>query len=214
MTDPALVGPRDVAGAGRMDGGELQTVREFLGLTIESLAGMLRVNPRTIRSWEAGRDPIPARIRDEVALIEAMTAQAVTELVDALRRDPVVAVYRRDEDMHASRPDTAHLPARWWRHVVARAAHEVPGVKIVKHRNKEELIAAAREKGLYPPENATGKHPQWYSDVSRKIDDHWEAAMAAVEGDQIGVFDNENKQYLLTPQFFNDQIAKGGARRR
>lgn len=24
-----------------------------------------------------------------------------------------------------------------------------------KYRNKEELIAAAREKGLYPPENAT-----------------------------------------------------------
>ncbi|EHI13154.1 hypothetical protein [Mycolicibacterium thermoresistibile] len=85
-------------------------------------------------SWEAGRDPIPARIRDEVEQIEAITAQAVTELVDALRRDPVVAVYRRDEDMHASRPDTGHLPARWWRHVVARAAHEVPGVEIVTWR--------------------------------------------------------------------------------
>lgn len=117
-----------------MNGGELQTVREFLGLTIESLAGMLRVNPRTIRSWESGRDPIPERIRDEIAEIEAITAQAVTELVDALRRDPVVAVYRRDEDMHASRPDTGHLPARWWRHVVARAAHEVPGVEIVTWR--------------------------------------------------------------------------------
>ncbi|MGV0653759.1 DUF1870 family protein [Mycolicibacterium thermoresistibile] len=105
-----------------------------MGLTIESLAGMLRVNPRTIRSWEAGRDPIPERIRDEVEQIEAITAQAVTELVDALRRDPVVAVYRRDEDMHAARPDTAHLPARWWRHVVARAAHEVPGVEIVTWR--------------------------------------------------------------------------------
>lgn len=40
------------------------------------------------------------------------------------------ASYRRDEDMHAARPDTAHLPARWWRHVVARAAHEVQGVVI------------------------------------------------------------------------------------
>src|SRR5690606_31946526 len=115
---------------------ELQTVREFLGLTIESLAGMLRVNPRTIRSWEAGRDPIPERIRDEIAEIEAMTARAVGELVDALQnaRNPAVVVYRRDEDMHAERPDMAHLPARWWRHVVARAAHEVPGVEIVTWR--------------------------------------------------------------------------------
>ena len=115
-----------------MDGGELQMIREYLGLTIDSLAGMLAVNPRTVRSWEAGRDPIAERIRGEIEQIEAMTAAAVGELVDALNdaRDPVVLVYRRDEDMHAARPDTAHLPARWWRHVVARACHEVPGVII------------------------------------------------------------------------------------
>lgn len=116
----------------RMDGGELQMVREYLGLTIEAMAGMLRVNPRTVRSWESGRDLIPERIREEVEHVEAMTAQSVGELVDALNdaRDPAVVVYRRDEDMHAAWPDTAHLPARWWRHVVARACHEVPGVVV------------------------------------------------------------------------------------
>lgn len=135
--------PRDTAGVSpRMDGGELQTIREFLGLTIDALAGMLRnrdgapVNPRTVRAWESGRDLIPESVREQVEAIEAMTAQAVGELVDALRdaRDPAVVVYRRDEDMHAERPDMAHLPARWWRHVVARAAHEVPGVEIVTWR--------------------------------------------------------------------------------
>ena len=133
MTDSALVGPRATAGAGRMDGGELQTVREFLGLTIESLAGMLQVNPRTVRSWEAGRDPIPERIRAEVEQIEQLTAQAVGELVEALRnaRDPAVLVHRSDEEFRAAHPDRAYLPARWWRHVVARAVHEVPGVEIV-----------------------------------------------------------------------------------
>ena len=116
----------------RMDGGELQTVREYLGLTLESLAGILRVNPRTVRAWEAGRDPIPDRIREEVEAVEAMTAAAVGELVTALSdsADPAVGVYRRDEDMHAARPDTAHLPARWWRMVVARACEEVPGVVV------------------------------------------------------------------------------------
>lgn len=117
----------------RMDGGELQTVREYLGLTIESLAGILGVNPRTVRSWEAGRDPIPERIRVEVEAVEQSTAEAVGELAAALHdaRDVSVRVYRRDEDMWAARPDTAHLPARWWRHVVARACEEVPGVVIV-----------------------------------------------------------------------------------
>jgi hypothetical protein len=135
VTDPHGDNPRDTAGLRRMDGGELQTVREYLGLTIESLASMLRVNPRTVRSWEAGRDPIPERIRVEVEQIESMTAAAVGELVEALNaaRDPAVVVYRRDEDMHAARPDIAHLPARWWRHVVARAAHDVPGVELVGH---------------------------------------------------------------------------------
>ena len=116
----------------RMDGGELQMVREYLGLTLESLAAMLAVNPRTLRSWESGRDPVPERIREEVERVEAMTAAAVGELVDALgdARDPAVVVYRRDADMHTARPDAAHLPARWWRHVVARACHEVPGVAV------------------------------------------------------------------------------------
>ncbi|WP_044109875.1 DUF1870 family protein [Mycobacterium canetti] len=124
--------PRDTAGVARMNGGELQMVREYLGLTIESLAGMLQVNPRTVRAWEAGRDLIPERVREEVETLEAMTAAAVGELVDALHdaRDPAVVVYRRDEDMHAARPGTEHLPARWWRHVVARACHEVPGVEV------------------------------------------------------------------------------------
>lgn len=53
----------------------------------------------------------------------------VGELVDALNDAPRVVVYRSDEAMHAARPDIAHLPARWWRHVVARACQEVPGVQ-------------------------------------------------------------------------------------
>lgn len=117
----------------RMDPGELQMVREYLGLTIEALAGMLGVNPRTVRSWEAGRDPIPERIRLDVERVEAMTAEAVGELVAALNdaRNPAVQVYRTDKAMHTARPGMDHLPARWWRHVVARACHEVPGVEIV-----------------------------------------------------------------------------------
>jgi len=115
-----------------MTGGELQTVREYLGLTHDALAGILGVNPRTVRSWESGRDRIPERVREEVERIESDTAAAVGELVAALgdMRDPAVAVYRTDEDLHAARPGLEHLTARWWRHVVARTVTEVPGVVI------------------------------------------------------------------------------------
>lgn len=120
----------------RMDPGEFQAVREYLGLTTEALAGMLGVRHDTVRRWESGRDPIPTRVREEVEQIEEYTAAAVGELVAALRdaRDPAVIVYRTDAAMHAARPDTAHLPARWWRHVVMRAVEQVPGVEIVTAR--------------------------------------------------------------------------------
>lgn len=116
----------------RMDPGELQAVREYLGLTTETLAAMLGVRHDTVRRWESGRDPIPGRVRAEVEAVEESTARSVGELVDALRdaRDPAVVVYRTDAQMHAARPDVAHLPARWWRHVVLRAVSEVPGVQI------------------------------------------------------------------------------------
>ena len=116
----------------RMTGGELQTVREYLGLTLDALAGILGVRPDTVRRWESGREAVPYRVGDEVAVIENATAAAVDELVRALHdaRDPAVVVYRTDAELHAARPDTAHLTARWWRHVVARAAEDVPGVII------------------------------------------------------------------------------------
>lgn len=136
MTRESITGGRGTiapAAAGRMDPGELQTIREYLGLTTDGLAAMLSVRHDTLRRWESGRDPIPHRVREEVEQIEAYTATAVGELVAALHDavDPAVRVYRTDEAMHTTRPDLAHLPARWWRHVVARAVHEVPGVEIV-----------------------------------------------------------------------------------
>ncbi|ROR97772.1 uncharacterized protein DUF1870 [Salana multivorans] len=116
----------------RMTAGELQTVREYLGLTTDALAGILGVRPDTVRRWESGRDPIPHRVREEVEEVEAFTASIAGEVVAALhdQATPAVLVYRTDREMHAARPDTAHLTARWWRHVVARAAHEIPGLVI------------------------------------------------------------------------------------
>lgn len=123
----------------RMTGGELQTVREYLGLGRPDLGALLAspatgrpVAEDTLRKWEVGKDPIPYRVRAEVEQIEAATAAAVDDLVRALSdaRDPAVVVYRSDSELHAARPDMSHLPARWWRHVVARAVHEVPGVVI------------------------------------------------------------------------------------
>lgn len=118
----------------RLSPAELRVVREYLGLTLESLAGMLDVRPDTVRKWEYGRAPIPYRIREDLEKIEAYTATAVGEMVTALQdaRDPAVLVPMTDEQLHDARPDMAHLPARWYRHVIARAVHEVPGVELTQ----------------------------------------------------------------------------------
>jgi DNA-binding XRE family transcriptional regulator len=133
----------------RMTGGELQTVREYLGLTTEAMAGILGVRHDTVRRWESGRERVPERVRSEVEQVEADTAGAVGELVAALQdaRDPAVVVYRTDADLHAARPDVAHLTARWWRHVVARACTEVPGVEVGTRAELEMCDACQRLNG-------------------------------------------------------------------
>lgn len=73
----------------------------------------------------------------------------------------------------------------------------------------------------WPPANDPSHHdtPRFYMDESRNYADPWEAGQAALEGDQIGVYDlsgdwseQGKPSSVLTNQFINDQIAKGGAR--
>ncbi len=52
----------------------MRAAREYLGLTGGHFAKMLCVNPRTVRSWEQGRDPARGRIRPEAAELRVGTA--------------------------------------------------------------------------------------------------------------------------------------------
>jgi hypothetical protein len=61
----------------------------------------------------------------------------------------------------------------------------------------------------------------FYNDISRRHDDPWDAAQAAVSGDQLGVYDldgmydqQQEPSAVDTPAFLHDQIAKGGRRDR
>ncbi|GAA4707524.1 hypothetical protein APR04_003814 [Promicromonospora umidemergens] len=115
-----------------MPAGELRVIREWLGLSTVTLARLLEVRPDSVRRWETGRERVPERVRQEIESIEAVTTDAVGQLITELEsaRDAVVVVYRDTEDMPADRPDVARFGAPWWRHVVARAVHDVPGVVV------------------------------------------------------------------------------------
>lgn len=123
--------PDDMPEDERMTGAELRVIREYLGLTGDWLAQHLQVNPRTVRSWEQGRDPIPDGVRLEVEHMEAVTAEFVGAIVAQLLDipDPLVVVYRSDVEYQAAHPEQP-WPASWHRAVIARVAHEVPALRI------------------------------------------------------------------------------------
>lgn len=107
--------------------GWIQSAREAHGLTVDQFADMLGVNPRTVRAWEAGRDPIPYRVPGQVreALVDPTDRIVAALIADDLEAVPI---YRDDDTLRASVhgvPDFAG--ARWWRHVAWRV-HKATGV--------------------------------------------------------------------------------------
>lgn len=111
---------------------ELHVVREWLGLDLDDLARVLGVGERTTRRWQSGAYPIPDGVRQDIERVEQVAADAVERGVRALHdaADQVIYVYRSDEEYWAARPDDHPYPARFHRAVVARIAHEVPGLEI------------------------------------------------------------------------------------
>lgn len=115
-----------------MTDAELRVVREHLGLAAEDVALLLGVALRTVRRWEAGDSPVPEGVREEVERWEQSTAAQVGQHVEAVSAmsDPAVVTYRSDGDYWRAQPQMEPWPARWHRAMVARVAHEVPGLVI------------------------------------------------------------------------------------
>lgn len=122
-----------IAGPDRMDGGELQSLREFLGLTHDQLAARVvnahgrAVNPRTLRDFEAGKSPVPASVRDQVEDLVADTDLIAVEVADRIidGRLDEIQVWRSDEDFRAAHPQYRSWPARWWRQLVVRVVADL-----------------------------------------------------------------------------------------
>jgi transcriptional regulator with XRE-family HTH domain len=127
---------------------EVRTAREHLGLTGDKLAEKLGVNPRTLRSWEQGRDPIPGRIRPEIAELKAATDAAVAKLVAGLEDsdDNTLITYRNDDEYKAWASGTSWSEgwhgwsASWHRQVCARVAAQT-GARIDYAETEEDETA-------------------------------------------------------------------------
>lgn len=113
----------------RMTGAEFAAHRHLIGLTLDELASILGVNPRTVRAWEAERDPIPPRVPDELdALIVEHTALA--QEVAAAGSMQIVRAKRDDQD----RPRGWHVTA------AARATAINPGLRVEWIEATPEMI--------------------------------------------------------------------------
>lgn len=110
---------------------ELRTTRERLGLTGDRLSSILGVNPRTLRSWEQGRDPVPGRVRPEMVELTEAADKAVALLVASIEGvdEPELLTYRSDDEYKAALaagqlsalPQSYRWCAAWHRQVCARA---------------------------------------------------------------------------------------------
>lgn len=144
---------------------ELRIAREQLGLTGDHMAKLLGVNPRTVRSWEQGRDPIPGRIRPDVAELKEATAKAVADMVAGLEdaEDDVLIAYRSEDEFVAAARARQHRYGRWtasWhRQVCARAAEQV-GARIDYSDDEEEFVNGAAEEAKRVLPGVTEEFPE------------------------------------------------------
>ena len=90
-----------------MTGAELQTMREACHLSRDDLAGLVRVQARTVKHWENGRSGVPADVALAVVnlngLIEAVAQVEQVRAWRAWQRKPgaqglVLVRYREDKD--------------------------------------------------------------------------------------------------------------------
>lgn len=132
----------DLADQDPLTPAELRAAREALGLTGDQLARVLAVNPRTVRSWEQGRDPVPGRIRPLVAELRETTREAVDTLTARMEELPpgerTLITYRGDEELQQAGPYAwRRMSAAWHRRVCAQAA-ERTGARITYGPDPDE----------------------------------------------------------------------------
>lgn len=106
-------------------GARMRCLRDYLGLDPDGFAAELGVSPRSVKSWESGRDPIPEGIWPLIDAVEDRADEAVSALVEQADGGGLrVPVWRGDAPK-------APMRASMWRMVVARAMAQNPAIEPV-----------------------------------------------------------------------------------
>ena len=133
MADDQHAGPPPAAGAAAvMNAARLRMVRQWLGVDVEALAELLKINVRNLRKYELGTSSMHPDVRERLQnLVERADAE-VEAMLAALdgQVGPQVFIYRDNPQLWAARPDLRPLPVGWHRAVVARVVDELAGVVV------------------------------------------------------------------------------------
>lgn len=136
-----------------MTGAEMQTTREFLGLTRGWLANDLQMGERRMMRMEAGQESIPDALVARLDDVAAHTKEVVSDLIAKYRRaikrspgeDVFIQTYKTDEAF-AESPDWPGYPAKWHRMCCARVVDAVPGlIMTYSHIDEDDLSSALTE---------------------------------------------------------------------
>lgn len=106
--------------------GHFRALREHLGLTTQWVAEQVGFNHRTVRRWDNGESAVPPRVVTQLHLWKEQTDAAVDELVLSHQQRPRALTVPLKEPPPAGQP----WPPRWYRHVAARAADQLPDASI------------------------------------------------------------------------------------
>lgn len=120
-----------------MTAAEFRIAREHLGVTGEWLGVRLGVTGRTIRRWESGAQPIPRHSAESVQAEIDTQDEFVADVVNQLRDYPApdehgqqwATVYPDDAELQSAWPHIWY-PASWHRAALARAAQQIPLLRL------------------------------------------------------------------------------------
>lgn len=148
----------------------MRAARLNLGADIEEFAALLDVRTKTLMSWEAGRDAIPASIWTDIdRLYERFDQQVAKVLAQAIQQPDEerirVRVWRRANE---------HVEfAGFWHRVVAEAMRRDPRIEPVYPEDDQDAEPGESGRRVRNPKDRSGvSDDEWWNQYySKRKDD-------------------------------------------